>query len=134
MLPLSRRPAVPPSGSDLQWRLDGLVVEVDGVVDLETIDVFRSALWTCDADHTVFALDLTRIRHFVDLGARCLVDLGWLQRPHPIVIGSAAVRRVLIAAGIEQLLDLHGWDVSGLRPTAPRDSYATITRRFPRDV
>jgi anti-anti-sigma factor len=88
---------------------DANVVYLAGEVDRATVPQFRRALERCDEDPVVQALDLTCVDLFSAAGVGCLVERGWPTRPHPTIIASPAVRRVLDLSGLERLLDPHGW-------------------------
>jgi anti-anti-sigma factor len=85
------------------------IVHVTGEVDAGTIRPFRAALELCEIDRLVRALDLSGVEFFSAAGVRCLVELRWSERPHPMIVASPAVRRVLALCRLEFLLAPHGW-------------------------
>lgn len=80
-----------------------------GEVDAASADTFGTALDGCNGDPTTAALDLTEVTFFSVAGVRCFVEHGWATRPHPIVIASRAVLRVLTLCELDLVLDPHGW-------------------------
>lgn len=107
----------------LSWENDRGVVHVSGDVDVVSAPQFHSILQVCDDDRFVIALDLTRVGCFSAAGVSCFVERGWLWRPHPIIIASRPVRRVLEVCDLDLLLEAHGWVhdgvAAGRRETAP---------------
>lgn len=98
-----------------RWRESGLdigvepmIVHVAGDVDAATAPGFSHALVLSERP-IVQALDLSGVTFFSAAGVRCFVERRWSIRPHPIVIASPAVRRVLDVVGLDHLLAAHGW-------------------------
>jgi anti-anti-sigma regulatory factor len=92
---------------------------VAGEVDATSAATFGTALDTCNSDPTTGALDLSEVTFFSIAGVRCFVDHGWTTRPHPIVIASRAVLRVLTLCDLDLLLDPHGWFDHGIHSLVP---------------
>lgn len=96
----------------LHVRTEPSVVHVDGDVDAATAPAFRTALEICDSDPLVHSLDLSNVEFFSAAGVRCLVELEWPTRPHPQIVASRSVRRVLEICRLEFLLAPHGWEAA----------------------
>lgn len=100
--------AVRPVGSSaacaLEVRCEAGVVAVRGEVDVDTLADFRRALERCGADPLVHTLDLTGVSFFSAAGAGALVEAQWTRRPHPVIIASEAVQRLVGICGLETLL------------------------------
>lgn len=90
------------------WAEPG-VLHVTGEVDHWTAPSFQEALVACEADPCLQALDLSGVHFFSAAGVNCFVERAWTVRPHPAIIASRQVRRVLTLCDMEYLLGRHGW-------------------------
>lgn len=93
----------------LDVRYEPLSVHVAGEIDIATAAQFADVLRRCEHDLLVHTLDLSEVEFFSAAGVQCFVDRQWHICPHPAIVASAAVRRVLALCGFEYLLARHGW-------------------------
>lgn len=103
---------------------DPPIVRVAGDIDAATAAEFRAALEFCDDHPVIETLGLSEVGFFSAAGVRCFVELEWPTRPHPVIVGSAAVRRVLELCRLEFMLEPGRWmgahDDAAAPPGRPR--------------
>jgi anti-anti-sigma factor len=79
-------------------------IHVAGEIDIATADEFGAVLDRCQRDPLVHTLDLSAVDFFSAAGVRCVVARAWPDCPHPAIVASVAVRKVLDICGLELLL------------------------------
>lgn len=93
----------------LDVRYEPMTVRVAGEIDIATAPQFSDVLRRCERDLLVHTLDLSEVEFFSAAGVQCFIDRDWPICPHPAIVASAPVRRVLGLCGFEFLLAPHGW-------------------------
>lgn len=109
---MQRMPTQPLSSRSrrrLDIRHEPTAIHVAGEIDIATADEFEDVLVRCERDRLVHTLDLSGVRFFSAAGIRCFAAHGWSRCPHPAIVASPPVRKLLDLCGLEFLLARHGW-------------------------